>query len=256
MPVHDWTRVDAGTFHHFPLSWIAQLSNALNGGLLPAGFYALAEQHAGTTIPDVLTLHTLPAEQELPEPAGGVATVTKTRPRVQRKLSARASPKGRRRTIAVRHVSGHRLVALVEIVSPANKDRRRSVTEFVNKVVTALQLGIHVTLIDLFPPGRHDPRGLHGAVWERFDPDEPYELPAARALTLAAYAGPRPAAYLNHLAVGEALPETPLFLTAERYVDLPLEKTYTAAYAGMPAYWRDVIEARRPAPCAMRGIES
>jgi hypothetical protein len=37
----------------------------------------------------------------------------------------------------------------------------------------------------------------------------------------------------------------PLFLTAERYVNVPLERTYQTAYAGMPEFWREVIE--RPA---------
>ena len=32
------------------------MAEALNGGILPAGFYAMAEQHAGQLIPDVLTL--------------------------------------------------------------------------------------------------------------------------------------------------------------------------------------------------------
>jgi hypothetical protein len=36
----------------------------------------------------------------------------------------------------------------------------------------------------------------------------------------------------------------PLFLTAERYVNVPLEATYQAAYRGMPEFWRNVIEQR------------
>src|SRR5207247_6476085 len=56
MPVHDWNRVTAGTFHDFHLAWIAELRRTLNGGLLPQGYYALAEQVAGEIIPDVLTL--------------------------------------------------------------------------------------------------------------------------------------------------------------------------------------------------------
>src|SRR5947209_2048697 len=56
MPIHDWTRVSAGTWHAFHLSWIAELQLALNGGILPAGYYAQAEQIAGPLGPDVLTL--------------------------------------------------------------------------------------------------------------------------------------------------------------------------------------------------------
>jgi hypothetical protein len=250
MPVHDWTRVDDGTFHAFRLAWLGQLQAALNGGILPPDYYALAEQHAGAAVPDVRTLHTSPTGSvEPPIPHRGVATVTKTRPRVQRKLSVVVSPDDRRWTLAVRHVSGHRIVALVEIVSGANKDRRGSVTDFVNKALGAIQLGIHVTLVDLLPPGPHDPSGMHGALWDRFAPNKPYALPAGQRLTLAAYAADHPArVYINHLTVGDPLPETPLFLTPDRYVELPLEPTYAEAYRGMPAFWRDVVEGKRPAP--------
>jgi hypothetical protein len=246
MPVHDWTAVDAGTFHDFHLAWIAEMRKALNGGILPRGFYAMAEQHAGETIPDVLALHTSdPSAAPPPEPTGGVATVTKTRPRTDSRLTASASPKGKRRTIAIRHVSGHRIVALVEIVSPANKDRRAHVTTFVNKMVAALELGIHVLLIDLFPPGKHDPNGLHGAVWDRFEPDGDNAPPDEQPFALASYTGGKPAkGYVSFVALGDVLPAVPLFLTAERYVNLELEPGYAEAYSGMPEFWRTVIEAR------------
>ncbi len=58
MPVHDWTLVEAGIFHDFHTVWTGSLRNALNEGLLPDGYYALAEQHAGQAIADILTLHT------------------------------------------------------------------------------------------------------------------------------------------------------------------------------------------------------
>src|SRR6266478_5165711 len=40
-------RVEAGIFHDFHTVWIGTLRTALNEGLLPQGYYALAEQHAG-----------------------------------------------------------------------------------------------------------------------------------------------------------------------------------------------------------------
>src|SRR5688500_162326 len=56
MPVHDWYRVDANLFHDFHQTWTINIRNALNGGLLPPGYSALVEQHAGGVAPDVLTL--------------------------------------------------------------------------------------------------------------------------------------------------------------------------------------------------------
>lgn len=44
MPIHDWTRVDAGTFRDFHNSWIIHLKESLNCELLPPNFYALSEQ--------------------------------------------------------------------------------------------------------------------------------------------------------------------------------------------------------------------
>jgi hypothetical protein len=49
--------------------------------------------------------------------------------------------------------------------------------------------------------------------------------------------------FVEPVAVGDALPEMPLFLTPEVYVSVPLEATYQAALDGMPAYWREVLAA-------------
>jgi hypothetical protein len=66
-------------------------------------------------------------------------------------------------------------------------------------------------------------------------------------LTLASYAaGPQVEMYLEHLAVGAALPEMPLFLRVDRTINVPLGATYQEAYRGMPAFWRDVLEGRSP----------
>lgn len=248
MGVHDWTLVDAGIFHAFHTLWIGQINNVLNEGLLPPGFYALPEQHAGRTIADVLTLHLSPAAlQSLPQATGGTA-VLETPPRVRRRQKFDAI--GRPRSLAIRHVSGHRLIALVEIVSPSNKDRATSVEDFVNKAASALEWGVHLSLVGLFPPRPHDPHGMHEAIRRRLDqPDEPYDLPTGEPLTVAGYrAGPPPEAFLEHLAVGASLPDMPLFLDPERYVVVPLEQTYQTAWRGMPAFWRDVLEGRSPGP--------
>ena len=35
MPIHDWTRVDAGIFHDFHSAWIAGFRSSLNQEVLP-----------------------------------------------------------------------------------------------------------------------------------------------------------------------------------------------------------------------------
>ena len=249
MPVHDWTRVEAGIFHDFHLAWLAEISKALNGGLLPEGFYALAEQHAGRAIADVLALHAGPGNLEpLPVlPATGGTAVAEAPPRVRRHESLDLGLRARRRSLAIRHVSGHRLVALLEIVSPANEDRRQSVEGFAAKAVDALDAGIHLVVVDLFPPGPYDPQGMPGAVRQRLvESDAADPLPLGEPLTMASYvAGPSVEIYSQHLSPGGILPEMPLFLNFERYVSLPLESTYEAAYQGMPAFWHDVLEGKK-----------
>src|SRR5262245_35637133 len=89
MPVHDWTRVEAGIFHDFHAAWISEIRKVLNNGLLTGGYYALAEQHAGQSIADVLTLHASPAQPDplpLPPASGGIAVAEKP-PKVFRKQS-------------------------------------------------------------------------------------------------------------------------------------------------------------------------
>jgi hypothetical protein len=251
MPVHDWTLVEAGIFHDFHTVWIGAIRTALNEGLLPKGYYALAEQHMGRPITDVLTLHASPPPPTpplpLPPATGGVAVVEEP-PRTRRKHTVEPAVLARRRSLAIRHVSGHRLVALVEIVSPANKDRARHVEDFAAKAVAALDVGVHLLLVDLFPPGPHDPYGMHGAILQRLEQsDEPYDLPADEPLTLTGYSsGPRVEIYTEHVAVGAVLPQMPLFLRPDRYVNTPLEPTYQASYRGMPAFWRNVLEGQPP----------
>ncbi len=134
----------------------------------------------------------------------------------------------------------------MEILSPANKDRPQSVEDFAAKAVSALDVGVHLLLVDLFPPGPHDPQGMHSIIRQRLeDSEEIYDLPPEEPLTLASYAaGARIEIDLEHVAVGAPLPEMPLYLRPDRYVNVPLEPTYLAAFQGMPAFWRDVLEGR------------
>jgi hypothetical protein len=216
MPLHDWSRVDAGVFHSFHNTWIGELTKALNFGLLPPDYYALGKQIAGSLGPDVLTLQTPTAQDQYAL---------------------------KRRTVVIRHVSKHRIVALIEILSPDNKDSRHAVRSFLDKAVSALAHGIHLLLLDLHPPGPRDPQGMHALLWERLSDAAPAP-PADKPLTLAAYvAGAVATAYVEPLAVGDTVPDMPLFLDPEQYVNVPLEATYRAAYEGVPRYYRQIQEA-------------
>jgi len=252
MPMHDWTRVSAGTYHDFHNSWITHLKEALNSGLLPPAYYALGKQRSGDIGPDVVTLRS-----EEPEFAangvssydedcqGGLIAVAEAPPRVQifqEAIEETTFYLRRRRTLVIRHASGDRIVAMVEIVSPANKHTHRTLRAFVDKVVAVLEEGIHALVIDPFPPTRRDPDGLHGAIWEQLTAGD-YHPPEGLSLTMVSYRVTHPiTAYVEPFRVGSALIEMPLFLTPEHYILVPLESTYMQAWAGVPHRWRRVIE--------------
>jgi hypothetical protein len=154
MPGHDWTRVDAGIFHHFHLEWIGELSKALNRGLLPPDHYALAEQIAAPWEPDVLTLrgptNGLPPEKN---PPAGVL-LAKTPPKVQYRFKTEIDRyAGKAKSVVVRHTSGHQIIAVIEIISPGNKSSRLRLGAFIVKAEELLRAGIHLLIVDLFPPG-------------------------------------------------------------------------------------------------------
>ena len=133
-------------------------------------------------------------------------------------------------------------MALVEIVSPGNKGSRHALRAFVEKSLEFLDAGIHLLVLDLFPPGPRDPQGIHKAIWSEIMDDD-FQLPPDKLLTLASYSGGNvKRAYIEPVAVDEELPPMPLFLEAERYVLVPLEATYRSAFDAVPKRWREVLE--------------
>jgi hypothetical protein len=239
--MHDWTRVKAGTCHNFHYRWIAALMDRLNGGMLPSGFFAMAEQDIGGPESDVLTLQT-GSRPRRPETCNGGVAVARPRPTtrfvfpLERERYARKTHR-----IAIHQELGE-VVAVIEIVSPGNKDRKRALQTFVKKAVEMIDQGVSLLVVDPFPPGRHDPQGVHKAIWDEFT-DLPFELPPDKPLTLAAYqVEPIKTAFVEPIAVSDRLPDMPLFLCDEVYVSVPLEESYQATWNVLPAELRRLLE--------------
>ncbi|MFO0811343.1 MAG: DUF4058 family protein [Gemmataceae bacterium] len=244
MPMHDWTLVPAGIYHAFHHNWISAISKALNAGLLPDEYYALPEQKTKKYGPDVLTLERQSSEYDDPPLAGGGSAVALRAAPSARFIAQTDEEYYRRKKshIAVRHVSGDRTVAVIEIVSPGNKAGRLAFDEFVEKACGLLERRIHLLIVDPFPPGRQDPHGVHAAIWEALL-GQSFEPPADEPLTVVAYECEEVTrAYIEPLAVGRELPEMPLFLEPNGCVMVPLEATYREAFAVMPRRWREVLE--------------
>ena len=114
------------------------------------------------------------------------------------------------------------------------------ISTIVNKAIELLEAGIHLLIIDVFPPGLRDPQGIHAAIWDNLDENgEEFILPPGEVLTMAAYTGGlERQAFIEPVAVGQPLPDMPLFLRPPRHVMVSLEETYQAAFAGVPERWR------------------
>jgi hypothetical protein len=145
------------------------------------------------------------------------------------------------KAVTIRHKSDHRVVAVIEIVSPGNKNSRHGLRAFVDKAVELLHGGVHLLILDLHPPGPRDPQGIHRVIWDEFL-DNDFTLPPGLPLTLAAYRADRwPEAFVEPIAVGSTLPEMPVFLSLDVYIPLPLEPTYQGAWEAVPAFWREAL---------------
>ena len=250
MPIHDWTRVDAGIFHHFHQRWIVAITDVLNQRLLPGEYYALTEQRGAGFEPDVLALRLggpgrddagpTPVAQPPDQAGGGLLTAP---PRVR--ITAETDLEFYRRkqsVVAVRHVSGDHLVAIVEVVSKGNKSGRGAFDDLVGKAAELLGRGVHLLILDLQPPTRRDPQGIHGAIWDEVAGEE-YTAPPDKPLTLAAYeAGAVVRAFVEPVGVGDTPIDMPLFLEPGRHVAVPIEETYRVAFDFVPRRWRTVLE--------------
>lgn len=241
MPVHDWTQAPPGYFRHFHQHWSIAICTSLNAGRLPKGVFALVEQHAGVLAPNVLPLETRPPrERDLTGGRGGVALETnppKTRFVSRGSEEAVYAAKANRVTL----YREDEIIAIIKIVSPGNKSSAVALREFMDKSLQLLERDIHLLAVDLFSPTPRDPQGIHPAIWSNIN-DKPFELPADKPLTLASYvAAPIKTAYVEVIAVGDMLPDMPIFLDTKTYVGVPLEETYDGAWNACPDEFRERV---------------
>ena len=247
MSTHDWSRLHAGEWHDFHNGWIAELRKALNTGVLPDGYFALAEQQSlerdvdaekeKRREPDILTLERVDSPWASSND-GGVA-VAEPKTRLLDDIELDEEYAALRRTIVVRHVSDDRPVAMLEIVSPGNKESQSAVESFVRKCTGWLKGGLHLGIVDLFPPRKFDPFGLGVTVAEA-NGVRPIE---ERVPGVSFEAGPRLRTFGDAFTIGKPIPPLPLFYAPRRHVMLPLQETYDEALIGVPKHLKAKLEA-------------
>ena len=139
MPIHDWTHVSAGGFHNFHQDWTIEIYRALNRGILPAGYAAYTDLRVGGWEPDVVAI------EATGHAAPGGQTVIESTPRARQvaRIESEAAAYARRANrISVRTDFGQ-VVAIIEVVSPGNKDSRHALAPFVARAVEFLRNGEH-----------------------------------------------------------------------------------------------------------------
>jgi hypothetical protein len=124
-----------------------------------------------------------------------------------------------------------RLVAAIELVSPANKDRASHRRAFVVKCASYLAQGVGVLVVDIVTSRSGN---LHDELLQllEFTPETPLgpvgDLYATSYRTTAGERG-RLDVWAEKLAVGTTMPVMPLWISEERSVAVTLEEAYAAA---------------------------
>jgi len=127
---------------------------------------------------------------------------------------------------------GRRLVAAVEIVSPANKDRPEHRRSFAAKCAALLQNQVSVAIVDIVTTRRAN---LYGELLEVIGQSDPFLAPTAPPLYAVACREAckedvwRLEAWTHELVLGKPLPTLPLWLAADLAVPLELEESYQEA---------------------------
>jgi hypothetical protein len=125
-----------------------------------------------------------------------------------------------------------RLVAAIEIVSPANKDRPESRNAFVGKCAAMLRQGVAVSIVDVVTTRRFNL--YHELMTSIGHPDptmrtDPPPIYAASCRWLLREPKARLESWSHTLAIGQPLPQLPLWLGESLVMPLDLEPSYEQA---------------------------
>jgi hypothetical protein len=124
---------------------------------------------------------------------------------------------------------GRRLVAAVELVSPANKDRPEHRRAFVAKCAAMLQERVCVAIVDVVTTRSANLYGELLEFLERVDPslgNVPPPIYAADSRFSRGGEAPLLETWANTLAIGQVLPTLPLWVAPDLPVPLELEASY------------------------------
>lgn len=220
-PLHHWE-----SFHS---NWATRIADALNERWLPREYVAEEQTHAGTSLEIEVATYELPSAS-VHRLSPDEATPPSWRPPPATATASLALPD----SFEVRVLSdagGATLVGVIELVSPANKDRPEQRRAFAAKCAGFLHQGVSVIVVDVVTTRQAN---LH---------DEIVDLVGAPTLRASWVGGLYAVAYrpvvregrtevdvwAESFALGDALPTLPLRLQGELFVPVDLASTYEEA---------------------------
>ena len=216
----------------FHSRWANSIADALNR-LLPPRYTAEVQMHLGTQVEaDVAEWErsSLAVAEAGNDSAGGVAVRSWTAPAATLVLPAVFPDDFEVQVLD--QLEDARLVAVVELVSPRNKDRAESRRAFATKCAAYLQRGIGLVLLDIVTARQFN---LHDELIRVMSLDESFAMASGTFLYTVAYRPVRRQdtdqidVWPHPLAVGGMLPVVPLALRGADTVPLDLEITYSDA---------------------------
>jgi hypothetical protein len=230
MPLRDYFHAPVNTKHRWDAvhgQWPAEIVRTLFD-LLPPGFVAEPQvYHPAPFEVDVSMMEEDGRTRKIDAGGGGTATLAAGAPTLTvpadldelDEYEVRVYDAERLRT----------LVAAIEIVSPANKDRADTREQFVNKVAALLRQDVCVAIVDIVTT-RH--ANFYTELLARLGHTDSAlaEPPVIYAVTLRRRKPPKQRLLLDAwffpLAVGQPLPTIPLWLGPDLRIELPLDPSY------------------------------
>jgi hypothetical protein len=217
------------SFHNAWATFIAQQLN----GILPPNFAAEVQVKLSVQVEaDVATLEE--EERTEGEDNGAVATAVWAPPRPAISVGVDFADIDLFEVQIIRDDADVEVVAAVELVSPANKDRATTRRAFAITCASYLHQGIGVAVVDVVTGRRAN---LHTELFDLLDlaPTEEAlgHLYATAYRTITRRKKTRLEAWTERLALGGILPTVPVWIASDRAVPLDLEQSYLATCAAL-----------------------
>jgi hypothetical protein len=234
MPLRDHFHPPLDTQHSwegFHGAWPTVIVMALNRDL-PPRYIAEPRVHLGSFFEiDVASYEGDERAARAPETGaeGGVATAVWAPPQPTLDVTTDLPDQDEYEVLVYDTRHQRRLVAAVEIVSPANKDRPEHRRVFVAKCAALLRQHVSVAIVDLITTRQFN---LYGDLLDLIGHTDPSLLPEPPPLYAAACRWrrqedtPHLETWAHALAVGQPLPTLPLWLADNFAVPLELDVSY------------------------------